>query len=97
MINVGLYYKVKKGSEQEFEDKFNDVVKMLKGSASGIKDAKLYREIGSSEYMIYTEWDDMDAFKAFIQSKDFHETTGKGRNIIDGMPRHRIFSELDLR
>ena len=96
MINVGLYYKVKKGSEKEFEDKFNSVVKMLKGSASGIRDAKLYREIGSSESMIYTEWENMEAFKGFIQSKDFHETTSQGRSIIEGMPRHRVFSELQM-
>ena len=96
MINVGLYYKIKNGNEKEFEDKFNDVAKMLKSSASGIIDAKLYREIGSSEYMIYTEWKDMDAFKTFIQSRDFHETTSIGRSIIDGMPRHRVFSELNV-
>jgi heme-degrading monooxygenase HmoA len=94
MINVGLYYKVKPGHEAEFEDIFSGVVEQLKGSASGIKDAKLYRRVGDEpEYMIYTEWESMESFKKFVQSSEFHSTTQKGRDIIDGMPKHRVFRE----
>ncbi len=94
MINVGLYYRVKRGHEAEFESIFGEVVEHLKGTASGIRDAKLYKQIGgSSEYMIYTDWEDMESFKKFVQSSEFHSTTQKGREIIDGMPRHRIFRE----
>ena len=94
MINVGLYYRVKPGHEAEFEMIFGEVVEHLKGAASGIRDAKLYKQIGGeSEYMIYTDWESMESFKKFVQSSEFHSTTQKGREIIDGMPRHRVFRE----
>lgn len=94
MINVGLYYRVKRGHEAEFESMFGDVIEHLKGAASGIRDAKLYKQIGGeSEYMIYTEWESMESFKKFVQSSEFHSTTQKGREIIDGMPKHRVFKE----
>ena len=55
MINVGLYYRVKEGHEAEFEGMFRGVVEHLKGAATGIMDAKLYKLIGGEpEYMIYT-------------------------------------------
>ena len=58
MINIGLYYKVKKGHEKEFEDKFLNVISLLKNVDFGFLSGKLYREIGDcSEYMLYTEWD----------------------------------------
>ena len=93
MINVGLYYKVKPGHEKEFEDTFRGVVEMLTKANVGITSAKLYREIGSSEYMIYTEWKSLESFRGFIQSRGFKETTIHGQSIIDGTPRHRIFNE----
>lgn len=94
MINIGLYYKTKPGKEKEFEETFKGVVEKLKSSGVVI-DAKLYKEIGGdSQYMIYSEWKDLDSFRNFIQSKEFSETTNRGKSIIDGIPRHRVFSEL---
>ena len=94
MINVGLYYRVRPGREKEFEEIFNGVVKHLKDSGSGIKAAKLYKSMeGDNEYMIYTEWENMDSFKKFVSSSEFHSTTKKGSEIIEGIPRHRIFRE----
>ncbi len=95
MINVGMYYNVKQGHEAEFEGTFAGVVEKLKGAGVGIKDAKLYREIGKSEYMIYTEWESLEAFKGFIQSRAFGETVANGKSIIEGRPRHKVFAEMD--
>ncbi len=95
MINVGMYYNVKEGHEAEFENIFSNVAEKLKNSGSAIKNAQLYRAIGKNEYLIYTEWESLDAFKAFIQSKAFGETTNKGKGIIEGRPRHRIFAEVN--
>ncbi|MGI0100892.1 MAG: antibiotic biosynthesis monooxygenase family protein [Candidatus Micrarchaeaceae archaeon] len=94
MINVGMYYNVKEGQEAEFERIFSDVTGKLKASGAGIRDAKLYREIGKREYLIYTEWDSLEAFKAFMQSQAFNETTGHGKEILEGRPRHRIFADV---
>lgn len=94
MINVGMYYNVKAGHEAEFEKIFAGVVETLKKAKVGIRDAKLYREVGKSEYLIYTEWDGIDVFKAFIQSKAFGDTTSYGNSIIEGRPRHRVFADV---
>ncbi len=95
MINVGMYYKVKEGYEAEFERVFSAVAEKLKASGSGIKDAKLYREVGKREYLIYTEWESMDSFKAFVQSREFGETTSYGKEIIEGRPRHKVFKDVE--
>ncbi len=94
MINVGLYYKVKKGHKKEFEEMFNKVLEMLKGSNAGFLTGKLYREVGTSnEYLIYTEWKDFESFKEFISSRSFSDAQEYGKSILEGMPRHRIFRE----
>ncbi len=93
MINIGLYYKVIEGHEDEFERAFEEVSKLLKGSGV-VTDARLYREVGSSKYMIYSEWESMEAFSEFVRSKSFKKVTEFGKTIIDGQPRHRIFAEM---
>ena len=98
MINIGLYYKVKKGSEAEFESIFNDVVSHLKKNVQGFQDAKIYRKVGedekTTEYMLYSEWSDLDAFREFINSDAFRNTTSHGKSIIEGRPYHKIFKEI---
>ncbi|AAT43908.1 antibiotic biosynthesis monooxygenase family protein [Picrophilus oshimae] len=92
MINVGLYYKVKPGHEKDFESTFGNVVKLLKSGDTGFIDGKLYREVDDpSEYMIYTEWKDLESFEKFIKMKEYHETVDYGKTILETTPRHKIF------
>jgi len=93
MINVGLYYKIKDGHEAEFESKFNDVVKYL-SEGSGFRLAKLYKEVSNPrEYMIYSEWDNIESFMGFVRSDAFHAVTASAKDIVEGQPRHRVFYE----
>ncbi|MCL5404637.1 MAG: antibiotic biosynthesis monooxygenase [Candidatus Marsarchaeota archaeon] len=92
MINVGLYYRVKSGNEKQFEDTFAAVSEYL-SSGKGFKLAKLYKEVGTNEYMIYSEWDSLNAFTEFVRSEAFHKVTSSGKDILEGQPRHRIFYE----
>ncbi len=95
MINVGLYYRVKKGHEEEFEKSFQGVVNFLKGF-HGFVDAKLYKRVDDpQEYLIYSEWDSLETFKKFVSSKEYKDTTGYGKSILEGMPRHRILQEIN--
>ena len=98
MINVGMYYNVKKGHEKEFEDTFQKVVEYLKSNVKGFEKASIYKKIGeesnTTEYMIYSEWKDKDSFREFTTAKAFHETTEYGKGIIEGRPYHRIFNEV---
>ena len=92
MINIGLYYKVKKGHEKEFEESFLKVVSLLKSADFGFVSGKLYREIGDyNEYMLYTEWDGLESFRKFMESKEYAQTIEFGKSIIEGQPRHKIF------
>jgi heme-degrading monooxygenase HmoA len=95
MINVGMYYNVKSGSEKEFEGIFGNVISSLKTSGSGILNAKLYKEVGSNEYMIFTEWESMEVFTKFIQSRGFKDTTTYGKSILEGPPKHRVFNNVE--
>ncbi|ARM76905.1 antibiotic biosynthesis monooxygenase family protein [Acidianus manzaensis] len=96
MINVGLYYRVKPGHEQDFEKSFEGVVTFLKGHVEGFRDAKLYRSVNDpQEYMIYSEWDSIETFKKFMLSRQFSDTTQYGKTILEGIPRHRIFKEVN--
>jgi heme-degrading monooxygenase HmoA len=98
MINVGMYYNVKKGHEKEFEDTFQKVVDYLKNNVNGFEKASIYKKVGedntTTEYMIYSEWKDADSFREFTTAKAFHDTTEYGKNIIEGRPYHRIFNEV---
>jgi len=94
MINIGLYYKVRAGHEREFEKTFLNVVSLLKKSDFGFLGGKLYKEIEDpSEYMLYTEWNGLDSFKKFSESREYKQTVEFGKTIIDGRPRHRIFQQ----
>jgi heme-degrading monooxygenase HmoA len=91
MINVGFYYSVLEGHEHDFENRFLQVVRMLKAGESGIRDAKLYRELGQNgEYMIFTEWDSVDHFRKFTESMAFRNTTEEGKKILKSHPRHIV-------
>jgi Uncharacterized enzyme involved in biosynthesis of extracellular polysaccharides, COG2329 len=91
MINVGFFYSVKPGHEKEFEETFSGVIAYLLGNNTGLKSAKLYRDVSNPlEYMIFSEWDSKESFSRFIQSRPFRETTEGGKSILSGHPRHVI-------
>ena len=98
MINVGMYYNVKKGHEKEFEATFQKVVEYLKNSVNGFEKASIYKKVGeedsTTEYMIYSEWKDTNSFREFTTAKAFHETTEYGKSIIEGRPYHKIFNQV---
>ena len=95
MINIGLYYTVKLGSEKEFENRFDETVLVIKNSGFGCVDARLYKDVKKqNEYLLYTEWKNIDGFINFIKSDAYKKTVEAGKSIIEGMPRHRIFTEF---
>ena len=95
MINVGFYYKVKKGHEKEFEEAFKHVVEYLK-NFQGFKGARLYKSVDDpSEYLIYSEWESLDAFRKFIESQAYRDTVSYGKTIIEGRPHHKVFQEIN--
>jgi len=95
MINVGFYYKVKEGHEKEFEETFSKVRSFL-SSTKGFREARLYKRVDQpNEYMIYTEWEDLEAFRKFTLSREYKETTTYGKTILEGRPTHKVLHEVN--
>ena len=95
MISVGFYYKVKKGFETDFEKKFNEVLAFL-SNFKGFKGARLYRSVDDpSEYLIYSEWEDLESYRNFITSSAYRATVEYGKQIIEGRPMHKVFQQIN--
>jgi heme-degrading monooxygenase HmoA len=96
MINVGFNYVVAEGKESEFLKKFSEVLQLLKSTNSGMVDAKLYRSMDNPcEFLIFTEWESLDAFRKFTLSREYKETVEYGKSIVEGRPRHIVLQRLE--
>ncbi len=96
MISIGLYYDVIPGKEKEFEDVFNAVKSSLEGS-KGFVSAILYRRVDRpSSYLIYSEWESLEDFRAFISSRPFKDVTTNGRKILERTPYNKVYQLLNV-
>jgi len=48
-----------------------------------------------SEYLIYSEWESLDAFRNFVTSEAYKNTVNYGKTIIEGRPHHKVFQEVN--
>lgn len=96
MVTVGLYYDVFPEKAELFESKFRDVLALMNGMA-GHKVSYLYRRVDDPHsYAILSEWDDAEAFGAFVRSETFRNVTSWGREqILRNAPRHKIYPRAD--
>jgi heme-degrading monooxygenase HmoA len=92
MVTVGMYYEVLPGMGEAFVARFREVVRAL-NEATGHKASHLYLDVDDPDsYAILSEWDDQDAFLAFIRSDAFRQVTTWGREqILRQAPRHKIY------
>jgi heme-degrading monooxygenase HmoA len=92
MLTIGLYYDVIPDKAQLFEDKFFQVLGLMK-AMTGHKQSFLYRRVDDPySYAIIGEWETQDDFMAFIRSEAFHQVTSWGREqVLRGAPRHKIY------
>lgn len=96
MISIGLYYDVVPGREKEFEDVFNAVRKSLEGT-KGFVSAVLYRRVDKpNSYLIYSEWESLEAFRAFIASRPFKEVTTSYREMFERRPYNKVYQLLNV-
>src|SRR5262245_8291738 len=92
MLTIGLYYDVIPDKAKLFEDKFFQVLNLMK-AMQGHKQSFLYRRVDDpNSYAIIGEWDTQDDFMAFIKSDAFRQVTAWGREqVLRGPPRHKIY------
>jgi len=91
---VGMHYDVIAGKEQEFENGFRSVIDHLK-SVPGHVESHLYVDVDSvGSYLILSQWQNQEAFTAFLRSAEFAKVTAWGRaEILRGRPRHKVYAD----
>ena len=91
---VGMHYDVIAGKEQEFESGFRSVIDHLK-SVPGHLESHLYVDVDShGSYLILSQWQNQEAFTAFLRSPEFAKVTAWGRaEILRGRPRHKVYAD----
>jgi len=92
MLTIGMYYDVIPEKAKQFEDKFFEVVELMK-TMKGHRQSFLYRRVDEQcSYAILGEWDSQEDFMVFIRSEAFRSVTTWGREqILRGAPRHKIY------
>lgn len=92
MVTVGMNYDVLSGKEEEFEKVFYKVLGVMK-EMPGHGHSALYRNVAApSSYLIISEWNDVEAFNAFIASDRFRNVANWGKeNVLTSRPRHQIY------
>jgi len=96
MVTVGMYYDVLPEKSVLFKTKFQEVLHALQ-SVPGHKESYLYQRVDDPDsFAILSEWDDQQAFLAFIRSDAFHQVTAWGReHVLRSAPRHKIYPRAE--
>jgi len=92
MVTVGLYYEVRPGKEQVFEESVDRVIDVLSKNPGHVK-SFLYRDVKNPRsYAIISEWTLQKDFADFIHSDIFKQVTDFGKaEILEQRPRHKVY------
>jgi heme-degrading monooxygenase HmoA len=92
MVTVGMYYDVIPQQAELFRAKFRDVLAVLDATPGHTRSFLYQRVDDPDSYAILSEWEDREAFLAFIRSDVFRQVTNWGREqVLRGAPRHTIY------
>ena len=98
MVTVGLYYEVRPGKEQVFEESVDNVINLLSQNSGHVK-SFLYRDVKNPRsYAIISEWKSQSDFTDFIRSDVFKQVTDFGKaEVLEQRPRHKVYgADRDL-
>lgn len=92
MVTIGMNYDVLEGKSDVFERAFQSVIEAMSG-IDGHEASFLYEDINKARsYLIVSEWNDVNAFQAFIASEQFARVTNWGQEqVLAGPPRHQVY------
>ncbi len=92
MVTIGMNYLAIPNKEKAFESKFAKVVGALE-AAPGHDKSVLYRDVSNKQaYMIVSQWNDEEAYNAFISSPEFRAVTDWGKeHILAARPSHEVY------
>lgn len=91
MITFGLNYDVKEAHINEFLEITQKVLGLM-GSLEGHVDTKLYKDVNKpNSYLIYSEWETQEHFKAFISSDTFKNVQNMSVDMLENRPKHKVY------
>ncbi len=91
MITFGLNYDVKQEGIEEFE-KIAQTVLGAMGSFQGHVNTVLYTNVNkTNSYLIYSEWETNEDFKAFMSSQAFKDVQNMSVDLLENRPRHKVY------
>lgn len=94
MVTIGMNYKVLFGKEEIFERAYGKVLDVIKQSQGHTRSC-LYQDVHArGSYLILSQWNDQNAFDAFVKSESFAKVTAWGKEqILSEKPRHQVYKE----
>lgn len=93
LVTFGLNYDVKPGHNEEFERVTRESLELMK-TVEGHRETRLYRDVNNpNSYLIYSDWENKEAFSAFIRSDAFKQVQKLGREILAAPPRHNVYTK----
>jgi heme-degrading monooxygenase HmoA len=94
MTTIGMHYDVIPGKEKLFEEHFLKVLDLLK-TLPGHVESRMYQDIQSAgSYAIFSQWQKLEDFQAFIHSQAFTDTVAWGKaEILRARPRHKVYTD----
>ena len=92
MTTIGMHYDVIAGKEEEFEKGFLSVIEHLK-TVAGHVESHMYEDVAvGGSYVILSQWQNKEAFEAFIHSDAFKNVVAWGKaEILRGRPKHKVY------
>ena len=94
MVTIGMNYKIIPGKEEIFENAFNKVLAVM-NEMEGHTRSALYKDVNDSQsYLIVSDWNSEEAYKAFVTSDKFAGVVDWGKeNILAGRPSHTLYRQ----
>lgn len=87
-----MNYNVLPGKEAVFERAFSSVVDAMQGNPAHRK-SRLFRDVQDpGQYVIFSEWESEEGFRAFVKSEGFARVTQWGKEqILAARPSHQVY------
>jgi quinol monooxygenase YgiN len=93
MKTFGLNYDVKPEYVAEFTEYTLKVIDAMQG-VSGHVETRLYVDaVRSNSMMIYSNWESVEEFRAFMRSDAFKAAIGETMDMLEGMPSHKVYEQ----
>ena len=97
MITYGFQYDVKEDKRDEFLNISNAALTAMQTMKGHIM-TKLLEDVNvKNSFMIYSEWETNEAFKTFMNSKEFKDVQTASRDMLTGRPRHKMYETKEMR